>query len=37
VDKAKVPSIAAKNLRNVPHSGFAINTSFSGEQFFYRE
>jgi peptide/nickel transport system substrate-binding protein len=37
VDKAKYPTIAAKNLRNVPHSGFAINASFSGEQFFYAE
>ena len=37
VDKAKYPTIAAKNLRNVPHSGFAINASFSGEQFFYAQ
>jgi peptide/nickel transport system substrate-binding protein len=37
VEKAKYPTIAAKNLRNVPHSGFAINSSFSGEQFFFKK
>ncbi|MGQ9630584.1 MAG: ABC transporter substrate-binding protein [bacterium] len=37
VEKAKYPTIAKKNLENIPHSGFAINSSFSGEQFFYRQ
>jgi peptide/nickel transport system substrate-binding protein len=36
VEDAKYPTIANKNLFNVPKKGFAINTSFSGEQFFYK-
>jgi peptide/nickel transport system substrate-binding protein len=37
VENAKYPTVASKKMGNVPHSGFAINASFSGEQFFYRE
>jgi peptide/nickel transport system substrate-binding protein len=37
VENAKYPTVASTKMGNVPHSGFAINASFSGEQFFYRE
>jgi hypothetical protein len=37
VEDAKCPTIANKSLSNVPKKGFAINTSFSGEQFFYKK
>ncbi|MGQ9629432.1 MAG: ABC transporter substrate-binding protein [bacterium] len=37
VENAKYPTIASEKLKNIPHSGFAINSSFSGEQFFYRQ
>ncbi len=37
VEDAKYPTIANKNMFNVPKKGFAINTSLSGEQFFYRK
>jgi peptide/nickel transport system substrate-binding protein len=37
VENAKYPTVASKKMGNIPHSGYAINASFSGEQFFYRE
>jgi len=37
VERAKYPTIAKSNMRNVPTAGFAINSSFSGEQFFYEQ
>ena len=37
VEYAKYPTIAKSNMRNVPTAGFAINSSFSGEQFFFEQ
>jgi len=37
VENAKYPTVASLKLGNVPKAGFAINASFSGEQFFFRQ
>jgi len=37
VTKVKYPTIASRKLGNVPHKGFAIETSFGAEQFFFRK
>jgi peptide/nickel transport system substrate-binding protein len=37
VENAKYPTVASKKMGNIPFAGYAINASFSGEQFFYRE
>jgi peptide/nickel transport system substrate-binding protein len=36
VENVKYPTIANRDMLNVPKKGFAINACFSGEQFFYK-
>jgi len=36
VQDAKYPTVASTKMFNVPKKGFAINSSFSGEQFFFK-
>ena len=37
VTKVKYPTIVSRKLGNVPHKGFAIETSFGAEQFFFKK
>ena len=35
VEDAKYPTVVKKNIGNVPHSGYSLNTAFGAESFFY--